>query len=250
MTLRLLTTDLTCLHVHYWQEAGVKINQGSPPSCHTSGLYGYICRFPDRKTSKSQFLANIPPTIHEPTPCPIFTKFYVICTLQICVLYQFGANRFLTTQQQQPFYGRLSGTTHVSRYQKKHSPTHHPDHHPFFISFFHLPRSITSSLFKLRAWQSFCTTSCHVLFGLPLGLKPSTSYSIHFFTQSVSSFHCTCLYHRNLFCCSINIISSSSQSKLEAMRKCKPPPRHVLPVPLSGESMNERLLTTFHISQQ
>jgi len=65
----------------------------------------------------------------------------------------------------------------------------------------------------------------------------STSYSIHFFTQSVSSFHCTCLYHRNLFCCSINIISIGSQSKLEAMRQCKPPPRHVLPVPLSGESL-------------
>jgi len=27
-----------------------------------------------------------------------------------------------------------------------------------------------------------------VLFGLPLGLEPSTLYSIHFFTQSVSSF--------------------------------------------------------------
>ena len=38
-------------------------------------------------------------------------------------------------QQQQPFYGRLSGTTRVSRYQKKHSPTHHPHHHPIFISF-------------------------------------------------------------------------------------------------------------------
>jgi len=70
----------------------------------------------------------------------------------------------------------LSGTTRVSWYQKKHSPTHHPDHHPVFISFFHLPRSIASSLFKLRAWQSFCTTSLHVLFGLPLGLEPSTSY--------------------------------------------------------------------------
>ena len=67
----------------------------------------------------------------------------------------------------------------MSRYQKKHSPTHHPDHHPIFISFFHLLRSIVSSLFKLRAWQSFCTTSLHVLFGLPLGLEPSTSYSIH-----------------------------------------------------------------------
>jgi len=96
----------------------------------------------------------------------------------------------------------------VSQYQKKHSPTHHPDHHPVFISFFHLPRSIASSQFKLRAWRSFCRTSLHVLFGLPLGLQPSTSYSIHFFTKSVSSFRSTCPYHRNLFCCSINIISS------------------------------------------
>ena len=37
--------------------------------------------------------------------------------------------------------------------------TNHPDHHPIFISFFHLPRFITSSLFKLHAWQAFCTTS-------------------------------------------------------------------------------------------
>jgi len=66
------------------------------------------------------------------------------------------------------FYGPLSGTTRVSWYQKKRSPTHPPDRHPIFISFFHLPRSIASSLFKLRAWQSFCTTSVHVLFGLPL----------------------------------------------------------------------------------
>jgi len=67
----------------------------------------------------------------------------------------------------------------VSRYQKKHSPTHHPHHHTIFISFFHLLQSIASSLFKLRlrAWQSFCTSSFHVLFGLPLGLEPSTSYS-------------------------------------------------------------------------
>ena len=74
----------------------------------------------------------------------------------------------------------------MSWYQKKHSPTHHPDH-PIFI-LFHLPRSIHSSLFKLCAWQSFCTTSLHVLFGLPLGLEPSTSYSIHFFTPSAISY--------------------------------------------------------------
>jgi len=56
-----------------------------------------------------------------------------------------------TVHTQQLFYGPLSRTTRVSRYQKKHSPTHHPDHHPVFISFFHLPRSVASSLFKLRA---------------------------------------------------------------------------------------------------
>jgi len=122
-----------------------------------------------------------------------------------------------THKQQQPFYRPLSGTTRVSRYQKKHSPTHHPDHHPIFISFFHLPRSIASSLFKLRAWQSFCTTSLHVLFGLPLGLEPSTSYSIHFFIQSVSSFCSTCPYHRNLFCCSIDIISSIPSLSLNSL---------------------------------
>jgi len=61
--------------------------------------------------------------------------------------------KFSSEQQQQPFYGPLFGTTRVSWYQKKHSPTHHPDHHAIFISFFHLRRSIASSLFKLRAWQ-------------------------------------------------------------------------------------------------
>ena len=116
----------------------------------------------------------------------------------------------VSQQQPQSFYGPLSGTTQVSRYPKKHSPTHHPDHHPIFINFFHLPRSIASSLLLLRAWQSFCTTSFHDLLGLPLGLEPSTSYSIHFFTQSVSSFRNTCPYHRSLFCCSTNIISSNS----------------------------------------
>ena len=46
-------------------------------------------------------------------------------------------------------------------------------------------------------------------FGLPLGLAPSTSYSIHFFSQSLSSIYSTCPYHRNLFCCSTEIMSSN-----------------------------------------
>jgi len=88
----------------------------------------------------------------------------------------------------QPFNGLLSGTTRVGRYQKKHSPAHtHPDHRTSFIIFLHLQRSMASSLFILRAWQSSRTTSVQVLFGLPLGPGPSTSYSMHFFTQSSSS---------------------------------------------------------------
>ena len=52
------------------------------------------------------------------------------------------------------------------------------------------------------------TTSIQVIIGLPLALEPSTSYAIHFFTQSLSSFHNMCPYHRNLFCCSTEIVSS------------------------------------------
>jgi len=47
--------------------------------------------------------------------------------------------------------------------------------------------------------------------------SPSTSYSIHFFTQPVSSFRSTCPYHRNLFCCSINIISSIPSLSLNSL---------------------------------
>ena len=111
-------------------------------------------------------------------------------------------------QQQQPFNGHLSGTTRVGRYQKKHSPAHtHPGQRTSFITFLHLQRSTASSLFSLRAWQSSRTTSFQVLFGLPLGLEPSTSYSMHFFTQLSSSFRSTCPYQRSLFCCNINAMS-------------------------------------------
>ena len=108
----------------------------------------------------------------------------------------------------QPFNSLWSGTTRMGQYQKKHSPTHtHPDHRTSFINFLHLLRSIASSVFSSRAWQSALTTSLQVLFGLPLGLGPSTSYSMHFFTQSSSSFHGTCPYQRSLFCCNANAMS-------------------------------------------
>ena len=76
-------------------------------------------------------------------------------------------------QQQRPFNGLWSGTTQVGRYQKKHSPTHtHPDHRASFIIFLHLQRSMASSLFNLRAWQSSRTTSSRSSLVFPLVLDP------------------------------------------------------------------------------
>jgi len=80
----------------------------------------------------------------------------------------------------------LSGTTQVSRYQKKHSPTHTHCGHQSSLSAFsiyydpwHPPYSIhvLYSLFP----QSLSKFSLVYLFGL----VPSASYSIHFFTQEV-----------------------------------------------------------------
>jgi len=73
--------------------------------------------------------------------------------------------------------------------------------------FRHLLRSMAFSLFNLRSWQSFSTISLQVFFDLPLRLASSTSYSIHFFTQSLNSFRSPCPYYRNLFCCSTKIMS-------------------------------------------
>jgi len=52
-----------------------------------------------------------------------------------------------------------------------------PTHQSSFICYLHLLWSMTFSLFNLCVWQSFCTTSLQVFFGLPLGLTPCTSYN-------------------------------------------------------------------------
>jgi len=56
-----------------------------------------------------------------------------------------------------------------------------------------------------------------IFFGRPLGLAPSASYSIHFFTQSLSSFHSTCPNHHNLLCCSTEIMSSNPSLSLNPL---------------------------------
>ena len=58
----------------------------------------------------------------------------------------------------------------------------------------------------------FFQYSVQVFFGLHLGLAPCTSYSILFFTQSLSSFRSTCSYHPNLFFCSTEIMSTNTKN--------------------------------------
>ena len=107
-----------------------------------------------------------------------------------------------TTTHNNMFYGPLSGTTRVSRYQKKHSPTHHPDQSSSNL-YQLLPSTMIHSILLVQI--TCLAIFLHNLFPCPLW---STSYSIHFFTQSVYTFCSTCPYHCNLFCCSTNIISS------------------------------------------
>jgi len=57
--------------------------------------------------------------------------------------------------------------------------------------------------------------------GLTLGLEPSTSYSIHFFTQSASSFRNTWPFHRILLCCSIKIISKQKRTRTKTAKRNK-----------------------------
>jgi len=80
--------------------------------------------------------------------------------------------RWRNAIQQQPFYGLLSRTTRVNRYQKKHSPLppHHPDHQPIqdsirFLQISHTTdigiRFYSSSIFIiLLPW--FCVADCFV----------------------------------------------------------------------------------------
>jgi len=106
----------------------------------------------------------------------------------------------------QPFNSLWSGTTRVGQYQKKHSPTHtHPDRRTFFINFLHLLRSVASyplcSVYLLDSplWQPLSR---------PLWSWTLYFHTMHFFTQSSSSFYSTCPYQCGLFCCDTNAVSS------------------------------------------
>jgi len=93
------------------------------------------------------------------------------------------------TTQQQSLYSLLSGTTRVTGTRRNiHPPTN---------LYQLLPStnwSIASSIL-IMCLVIFLHNLSPRPFGLTLGLETSTSNSIHFFTQSVSSFRNTCPYY-------------------------------------------------------
>jgi len=78
----------------------------------------------------------------------------------------------------------------------------------------------SATIHSILPAQSMCfIVSLHNLYPSPLRSTSwsitSTTYSIHFFTQPLSSFRNTSPYHRSLFCCSIETsISSLSLNSL------------------------------------
>jgi len=124
-----------------------------------------------------------------------------------------------THAQMQPLCSSraFARTTSVSRYQKKYSPTHMVINHPLSASSIYpwyplrsiympdslFPQSLSKfSLVYLLAWHP------------PL----HTPY----FIQSLSSFRSTCPYHRNLFCCSTEIMSKVANFNLPHLHSAPP----------------------------
>ena len=89
--------------------------------------------------------------------------------------------------------------------------------HSHLICFIHLLWSMASSLFNPPAWQSFFHNLSPSFLWSTSYIYPSTSYFIHFFTQSLFSFRNTCPYHRNLFRCSTEIMTSNASLSLNPL---------------------------------
>jgi len=95
----------------------------------------------------------------------------------------------------------------LPRYQKKHLLTYSRTGCDGMISSDILHQLLPSTtIHSILLVQFTCLTvlfhtPCLGPLWYPLGLGPSTSYFIHFFNQSSSSFRNTCPCHRSLFCC-------------------------------------------------
>ena len=132
-----------------------------------------------------------------------------------------AASNQLSQQQpiyNNPFNGPLSRLTRVSQYQWKHSLSHTLSSW-HIITFLHFRRPQHLSCIFVGCDNLFLT-SLQLFFGLPLGLTPSTSKSMHFFTESFSSFlqtyHAILTYVGVYQCNSIIYFQSLSQHHTSA----------------------------------
>ena len=89
-----------------------------------------------------------------------------------CIVFHINLRTFAINYYCNHFtaFWTLSGTTRVSRYQKKHSPTHtYRGHQLSLICFLHLLRSMASSRIITNAsatdttWSSYIVTFCRKL---------------------------------------------------------------------------------------
>jgi len=100
-----------------------------------------------------------------------------------------------------------SWTTRVSRYQKKHSSAY-----AYLGRQSSLSAAPSITIHDILPVQFMCLTAffhnlCPSFLWSTSWPGTLTSYSIHFFTQSLCLFRSTCPYHRNLFSCSTEIMS-------------------------------------------
>ena len=83
------------------------------------------------------------------------------------------------------------------------SSIYYDPQHPLSCSIY-VPDSLLHNLFQSPLWSTSWS-------------RTPTSYSIHFFTRSLSSFCNTCPYHRDLSCCSSEIMPSIASLSLNSL---------------------------------
>jgi len=104
-------------------------------------------------------------------------------------------------------YPRLPGWAGTRRITHPFTPILiKSNHQSSFICFLHLLGCIASFLFNLRSWQSFCTTSVQVLFGLPVGLTWHLPLYIPYISSPSLANHCILFAahaHTNAICVAV-----------------------------------------------
>jgi len=134
---------------------------------------------------------------------------------QVAFCVKRGSNQPISTHTQ-PFYGSMDFVgDHPGEPVPDVTFTHSHLSWSSITPYLHHPSNMIHGILPVQSMHmTIFFHNLQVFFGLPVSLAPFNSYSIHFFTQSLSSFCNTCLYHRSPFCCSTEIMSSNPSLSL------------------------------------